>query len=141
MTARHRLSWGSLLTVMVGGAAGVCARAAITLPVAGLGDALLVPGVTLAINVVGAFLLGLLIGRLGDRRRGIRLFLGTGVLGGFTTYSAFAVDAVGLFTAAPVVGLVLILITLAGGTLAAVAGVRLGAPRSARAPREPEAAS
>lgn len=136
MTERHRLSWGALLTVMVGGAAGVCARAAITLPIADPGDPLLLSGITLAVNVVGAFLLGILVGRLGERRRGIRRFLGTGVLGGFTTYSAFAVDAVGLFTAAPVVGLALIVLSLAGGALAATAGVRLGLP----APERPAAA-
>lgn len=51
------------------------------------------------INVVGAFLLGVVTGaiiRCADtpRARAVRQFLGTGVLGGFTTYSTFAVDAV-----------------------------------------------
>ncbi|UIJ36237.1 CrcB family protein [Allobranchiibius sp. GilTou73] len=53
----------------------------------------------LAINVSGAFLLGalvqLLAGRGPDhgRRRTVRLLLGTGMLGGFTTYSTFAEGA------------------------------------------------
>lgn len=53
-------------------------------------------------NVLGAFALGLLVARLdgpffsAGRRVRLRLFVGTGVLGGFTTYSAFAVHAADL---------------------------------------------
>ena len=56
------------------------------------------PWTTFAINIVGALLLGFLLEaltRLGDDagwRRRVRLCLGTGVLGSFTTYSALAVD-------------------------------------------------
>lgn len=56
------------------------------------------PVTTFAINIVGAFLLGLLLEaltRLGpdDRwRQRVRLGVGTGVLGSFTTYSTLAVD-------------------------------------------------
>jgi CrcB protein len=50
---------------------------------------------TLVVNVVGSFLMGLLAGYF-DFRPGIgqhfRLFLTTGVLGGFTTFSAFSLD-------------------------------------------------
>lgn len=52
----------------------------------------------LGINVVGAFCLGLLLEALAHRgpdegrRRTLRLFVGTGVLGGFTTYSTLADD-------------------------------------------------
>ena len=52
---------------------------------------------TLAVNVVGSLLMGLLAGWLalkGSGGSGLRLFLGTGVLGGFTTFSAFSLDAV-----------------------------------------------
>ncbi len=51
------------------------------------------------INIAGAFALGLLLEALArrgpdaGRRRGLRLLLGTGFLGGFTTYSALAVDS------------------------------------------------
>ncbi len=50
------------------------------------------------INVVGSFVLGVLVEALSaagpDRgaRRAVRLTLGTGVLGGFTTYSTFMVE-------------------------------------------------
>lgn len=91
------------------------------------------------INVVGAFLLGLLIERLatgkpeqGTRRR-IRLMAGTGFLGGFTTYSALAMDSVSLLHAhRPAVGLAYALGTVLLGAAASGLGVgtaRLGLRR------------
>ncbi|MFM9816015.1 fluoride efflux transporter FluC, partial [Streptomyces scabiei] len=61
-----------------------------------------------------------------DRHPHARVFLGTGVLGGFTTYSAFAVHAVTVSTDAPFVGLALIAASLFGGVLAAAVGLGLG---------------
>ncbi|WP_147916382.1 FluC/FEX family fluoride channel [Ruania zhangjianzhongii] len=61
------------------------------------------PWVTFVINVTGAFLLGGLLfglGRSGEdtgARRGLRLGAGTGLLGGFTTYSTFTLEVHGLF--------------------------------------------
>ncbi|GAA1307618.1 fluoride efflux transporter CrcB [Pseudonocardia xinjiangensis] len=57
-----------------------------------------VPWATLTINVVGCLLIGLLIAAVARRHRHhlLRPFLGTGVLGGFTTFSGYAVDAVRL---------------------------------------------
>lgn len=57
------------------------------------------PWGTLTVNVVGSFLMGLLAGWLALKadaswREPARLFLATGVLGGFTTFSAFSLDAV-----------------------------------------------
>lgn len=52
---------------------------------------------TLIVNVLGSFLMGLLVGffayRAGLVPQHARLFLTTGVLGGFTTFSAFSLDA------------------------------------------------
>ena len=51
---------------------------------------------TLAVNVVGSFAMGLLAGLFLHRPgtdQHMRLFLTTGVLGGFTTFSAFSLDA------------------------------------------------
>ena len=82
--------------VALGGTIGTGAREAISLAVPPIGG---VPVAILGINVVGAFLLGLLLESLlrrgpdDGRRRDLRLFLGTGVLGGFTTYSALAADS------------------------------------------------
>src|SRR3954451_5475208 len=51
---------------------------------------------TLIVNVIGSFLIGLLAGYFGFRTgidQHLRLFLTTGILGGFTTFSAFSLDA------------------------------------------------
>ncbi|HHW82420.1 MAG TPA: CrcB family protein, partial [Actinomycetales bacterium] len=70
------------------------------------------PWTTFLINVAGSLLLGILLAGLaagaGARTAGspraltTRLALGTGLLGGFTTYSTFAVETVELASAAPV---------------------------------------
>ena len=51
---------------------------------------------TLIVNVLGSFLMGLLAGYFAYRTgipQHLRLFLTTGILGGFTTFSAFSLDA------------------------------------------------
>jgi fluoride exporter len=53
------------------------------------------PWHTLFVNIVGCFAMGVLTGLLAFRMnisQEVRLFLTTGVLGGFTTFSAFALD-------------------------------------------------
>jgi CrcB protein len=89
------LRWRALALVFAGGTVGTALRELLAIsvpPVAG------VAVVIVGINVVGAFLLGLLLETLTSRgadegrRRQLRLLLGTGVLGGFTTYSALATD-------------------------------------------------
>ena len=61
-----------------------------------------VPWATFTINVSGAFLLGVLLellalaGRDPIRRRAVQLTLGTGLLGGYTTYSTFVLETIGL---------------------------------------------
>lgn len=52
------------------------------------------------VNLLGSLLMGLLAGSLAIRGigdAGLRLFLATGVLGGFTTFSAFSLDAISLY--------------------------------------------
>lgn len=117
--------------VAIGGAVGSVLRYAVAL-------ALPTPGGwplgTLAVNVVGAFLLGLLleaVARRGPETRRLqrlRLTLGTGVLGGFTTYSSFALEVDQLLrdgAAALAVGYLAASLVL--GTPAALAGVAAGA--------------
>ena len=54
------------------------------------------PHGTFAVNLLGSLLMGLLIGWLALKAEGLhqttRLFLATGVLGGFTTFSAFSLE-------------------------------------------------
>ncbi len=127
--------WVALLIVMIGGAAGVALRAAIVLPFPADAHPLLVPAATAGINLTGSFALGLVTGALGDRLPGVRLLVGTGLLGGFTTYSAFAVQALEIFTNAPVVGMALVAASLFGGVIAAAAGLLMAERRPAVAGR------
>lgn len=80
--------------VAVGGAIGATLRHLIN----GLALRLLGPGFpwgTMAVNIVGAFVMGVFIETL-TRRFGasneLRLFVATGILGGFTTFSSFSLD-------------------------------------------------
>lgn len=79
--------------VAAGGAAGSAARYGVALLLphdAGAG----VPWATLAVNAAGCLLIGVLAVLVEGRHSLLRPLLGAGVLGGFTTYSTFAVDAV-----------------------------------------------
>ena len=83
------------------------------------------------INVVGSFVLGLLLETLSRRgsddgsRRLLRLALGTGVLGGFTTYSSLATDVASRLPHATGVAFAYAAASLVLGVLAAFAGVAL----------------
>jgi CrcB protein len=60
------------------------------------------PWGTLTVNVVGSFIMGVLTAWLAFKAgegwsQPLRLFLTTGILGGFTTFSAFSLDAVMLW--------------------------------------------
>lgn len=89
------LRWAPIALVALGGTVGAASREGLTLVIPTLGE---VPIAIAAINVLGAFLLGYLyeaVTRLdgsGSAGRSLRLLLGTGFCGGFTTYSALAAD-------------------------------------------------
>jgi fluoride exporter len=84
--------------VAAGGALGSVARHLVTLGTHRfLGSGL--PWNTLAVNVLGSFAMGLAVTWVASRPTSapdLRLFLATGVLGGFTTFSAFSLDVVTL---------------------------------------------
>lgn len=126
MSAPPRIDWIQLPLVMAGGGVGVLARYLLTLAAPG-GD--LVP--LLAINAVGSLLLGVVAGAFGDAPRR-RAFLGTGILGGFTSYSALAPAlGVGLsytFLAVPLALAAVAVVVLAGvvSVALALAGLSLG---------------
>lgn len=84
------------LQVALGGAMGSVARYGVNraaMSVFGPGF----PVATLAVNVAGSFLMGLLVVVLAHRGNMLAPLLMTGLLGGFTTFSAFSLDAVTLW--------------------------------------------
>lgn len=122
-----------LALVAVGGAVGTLGRW-------GVAEALPAargwPLATLTVNLVGSFVLGLLLESLllrgpeTPRRQAWRLGLGTGFCGGFTTYSSFAVDVDRLLVdGATGTALLYALVSLVGGLLAVGAGIALASTR------------
>lgn len=128
--------------VFAGGTAGTAAREALSLVIPSING---IPVAILLINVVGALFLGVLLEALArrgadeGRRRILRLLLGTGFAGGFTTYSALASDTVFLLIDGDTwVGLGYAITTIAVGALATLAGISLAAAHHRR--RHPDAA-
>lgn len=109
--------------VAAGGSCGALGRyaLAVALPHSPSG----LPWATLLANVVGCLLLGLIVAALPDAHW-LRPFLGTGVLGGFTTFSTLALETDRLLARAPATALVYVALTLGLGLGAAVLGLRLG---------------
>jgi CrcB protein len=108
-----RSAWRTLPWVAAGGAVGALLRYALVEAAPHLAT-------TLFINVLGSFLLGLLVSRCRENAWA-RAVLGTGVLGGFTTWSALAVQVV---DASPIVAVLYLALTLGLGTTAARLGLR-----------------
>jgi len=116
----------------LGGALGALARWAVAEATTASGGW---PWATLLINLTGCFLLGVLLGVVGRRSPEppwVKPFLGVGVLGGYTTYSAFAVEVVELVDGGVLVlAAGYVLASVLGGVLAVAAGA-LCAGRPAR---------
>lgn len=76
---------------------------------------------TLTVNAVGSVVMGFLVGYLafqGQAPQSLRLFLTTGVLGGFTTFSAFALDTALLWERGDVSGAALyVVVSVASAVL------------------------
>jgi CrcB protein len=147
-TVRER--WDILGVIAVGGAFGSVGRW-------GVGQALPhgrseFPFSTLAVNVLGSFLLGLLmvfVLEVWPPTRYVRPFVGVGIMGGFTTFSTFMLDnraltasgARMLALAYTIATVVLVLLAVAAGVITARALARLlhrRRHRAARTPGEPE---
>lgn len=128
---RLRVRMTAVLLVFIGGTVGTAARHGLTLvfpPVDG------VPYVILGANIAGALLLGVLLETLtragtGDR---LRLLLGTGGLGGFTTYSALAADTALLTGSSAGVGIGYAIATVVIGGAATWAGIAIAMTRRGR---------
>jgi len=100
--------WISLGLVASGGAIGASLRYLVALLIRGVDF----PLSTLIVNVLGSFLIGLFVGLVQHEtglvhdehvpftsKPGFRLFFVTGLLGGFTTFSAFSIETMGLLQA------------------------------------------
>jgi len=116
-----------LAVIACGGAVGAVARWAVAraLP----HDASQFPWSTFLVNVVGCLAIGVVLVLVVERwshRPLARPFLATGVLGGFTTFSTYAVDARGLLASGETaLALVYLLGSVVVGLLAVVVGMRL----------------
>jgi fluoride exporter len=129
------LHWRYVGLVALGGTFGTAARYLLTQTLPSWHN---VPVATLVVNVVGAFALGVLLAALSRRgrdvglRRTIRLLIGTGFLGGFTTYSSLAVETDALLSSGQgQLALAYALGTIVIGGLAATSGILVASGRRA----------
>lgn len=116
-----------VLAVAVGGVIGALARYVISLGLPATTHQF--PWATLIINVTGAAALGFLVILIQEqfsRARLARPLIGTGVLGAYTTFSTFMVDAVDLMRAGrPLTAALYLLGTLLGGLVAVWIGITM----------------
>lgn len=124
--SRRRLGWLGL--IMVGAMGGTSLRNLLEAAWPAAPGAW--PWTTFWINLAGSFVLGALLESLSASplseawQRGLRLGLGTGLLGGFTTYSTFATETAVLGTSGAVaVSFGYALASVASGVLLAAAGM------------------
>lgn len=112
------------LWIAGGGAVGTLARFGL----AGLVNQTSHPWGTVVVNITGSLLLGVLVGLWGvDHSFDHQRALTVGVLGGFTTFSTFAIDTLRLWEDGKVgVAAATVLISVAGGLLAAIGGLAIG---------------
>ncbi|MFG2194881.1 fluoride efflux transporter FluC [Streptomyces sp. NPDC048639] len=128
-TAPHRL-WQVLAVIAAGGAAGASARYGASLAWPTPRSAF--PWDVFWVNVSGCTLIGVLMVLVSERGAGhplLRPFLSTGVLGGYTTFSTYAVDLVGLLRR----GEAGVAVAYAVGTLTAALGAVWAAAALTRA--------
>lgn len=117
-----------LFLVMLGGAVGAGARhltGRAALAIWGPGF----PWGTLIVNLAGGFAMGLLAGWLAARASGdeaLRYLLGVGVLGGYTTFSAFSLETATMLQRGDHgFALLYIIASVAGSILALFAGLQI----------------
>jgi CrcB protein len=94
----------NFLLVALGGAIGASARYGVSLAIPARDGW---PWATFVVNVSGSLLIGLLAGWLATRAEAgepWRLLFGVGVLGGFTTFSAYSLETLRLFERGDIAG-------------------------------------
>jgi len=116
------------LIIAAGGAVGASLRHGVNLAsLRLLGPAF--PYATIAVNVVGCLVMGLLVAWLTGRggSETMRLFLATGLLGGFTTFSAFSLDFANMFQRGDIQGaMVYAVLSIGLSIMALFVGLALG---------------
>lgn len=83
---------------------------------------------TFSVNLAGCLLIGIVFGLTdkGFTSDEFKLFLSTGILGGFTTFSAFSIESINLMLEGEIViAIIYIIASVLGGLLAAYAGITL----------------
>lgn len=114
------------LLVFVGGGLGAMARYFVTTNLAGkLGN---FPLGTMAANILGSFLMGLVVGIIAERANleNVRLLLAVGFLGGFTTFSSFSAETLTLIQNGQMFSAVInILVSVIAGLAACFAGLAI----------------
>ncbi len=114
-----------VLLVALGGAVGSIARYGVGLAAARW-FGLAFPWGTLAVNVLGGLAIGLMAARIAPENESLRLLIGTGLLGGFTTFSAFSLETVRLLEQQPGLAALYVLASLVLGVGACWMGLQLG---------------
>lgn len=107
------MSGHAIIWVALGGALGAVGRYLVGTV---LKTASSFPWATMNVNILGSLLMGLVIGWLSRQNGGsdaLRLFVAVGILGGFTTFSAFSMDLFNLLERRDIVAAMLYL----GGSL------------------------
>ncbi len=114
-----------VLLVALGGAIGSVARYGVGVAAARwLGLAF--PWGTMIVNVLGGVAIGALAARVGPEQESLRLLLGVGLLGGFTTFSTFSLEALRLMEQGPAPAAAYIAASLVLSVAGCWAGSELG---------------
>lgn len=117
-----------VVLVFIGGGLGAVLRYAASIGIGRLfGTGFPLP--TLVVNVVGSFAMGLVVSWFalrGEAGQDVRLFLTTGVLGGFTTFSAFSLETMLLYERGdPALAALYVVLSVVVSVLALAAGLFL----------------
>lgn len=122
------VSFSEVLCVVAGGAIGSCLRFLVGRYTENSFPSLGFPGATLFVNLLGCLAIGTIaaLSARGATSSEMRLFVTTGILGGFTTFSAFGLETASLLrTGHFFVALMYVMGSVLGGITAVMIGLRL----------------
>lgn len=118
------MQWRIIIAVFIGGAIGTYFRylASFIIPEQNVFSA------TLVVNAIGSLVLGFITGwyLIRSNHQWLKLGLGTGLCGGYTTMSTFVAESVRIAGASPSGAILYVLMSVIGGMIAAGVGLVLG---------------